>query len=252
MARPFTIAAVLFFGAWVFLAWTFHPDNLPKKERIPPALRQEDKKSDPRSAASPATPVTAAPAPAPPVTSAPAPPAPAPVKCDVFGSFGMTWGRRTHLDAYNADLVGCTASPPVPQGGEKCNPLGGDTPCSQSLPILCIKKSQIKKPQGIDGEKREPLCSHPSDCGWSGGEFKLTPSLQGCSMKSAAAADELCVTHAGPGYQMAAFHDGRQDAGHGWGMFGQGNIFPDKAPNTRFWVKIGDQNGNCWDPRRSG
>jgi hypothetical protein len=241
MARPFTIAAVLFFVAWLLLAWFFHPDNMAKKPRAPPLAEQRTGSSLRRE--EPKAPAALAPTPV-----AVAVPAAVTASCDAFGSFGMTFGKRVHDSVNNADLVHCIAPPDVPQGGDRCNPMGGDTPCNQNRPLLCIKKSNLKRP---DLDRKPPLCKHEADCGWSFGEIKLTPPLLGCAMTSPARADEICAEQAGPGFVMASFHDGKEDAGHGWGFYGQGDILPKDAPATRFWVKIRDQDGNCWNPRKA-
>lgn len=153
----------------------------------------------------------------------------------------MQWTVKQHDAGTAADYVSCKGPPAIPQHGEDCNAIHGDTTCSSSLPILCIKKLKLPKPAGL------PSCDNPSTCAWSGGQLALTPAMQGCLLNSPARADELCATYAGADYVMAGFHDGRPDGGNGWGFYGQSDLF--NASRTRFWVKISDQKANCWDPR---
>ena len=149
-----------------------------------------------------------------------------------------------HDAATGTDLVSCKGAPAIPQHGDTCNAIHGDTTCSASLPILCIKKAGLPKPEGL------PTCDNAMNCAWSGGQLALTPPLQGCLLTNAAKADELCSTYAGAGYVQAGWHDGRAGGGNGYGFFAQSNLFNGTAP-TRFWVSISDQKANCWNPRGS-
>lgn len=162
---------------------------------------------------------------------------------------GMTWGR---LDdpATAIEGVGC----------EGCNPYQGDTSCSSSLPILCIKP---------EGEQRENYDiapyggSMPAEYyrGWAGGHIKTTSAVPGTQLTSLAAANALCASAFGSGYRMAEFHDGKYKSGMdldlyygstwptsglstgGWNFYGYGNL----SSSTRFWTYINDQSANCWN-----
>lgn len=127
-----------------------------------------------------------------------------------------------------------------------CDPYKGDTSCSESRPLLCIKK---------DGSSN---CGPPSDFydGWTGGTVALTPFLvRGTELTSLAAANSICASTFGTGYRMAEFHDG----GGGWGWRAKGPISPLSTPSSthprfgtpnrpnRFWVHINDQPANCWN-----
>src|SRR5205823_1278208 len=52
-------------------------------------------------------------------------------------------------------------------------------------------------------------------------------------------ADAYCRSALGAGWRMAEFHDGKG----GWGFVARGHI----SSTSRFWVRINDQPGNCWD-----
>lgn len=174
---------------------------------------------------------------------------------------GMTWGKVEHLEALGIDRVHCFAGPAVPaeRGGPGCNAYRGDTPCSTALPVLCLR---------VDGSPRPPypvVCgahAMPGEfyCGWAEGRIALTARVRGDSLKSAAAADELCRRSFGPGWRMAEHHDGAYVEGMGaaafhgpswptgqahhggWGFLADGDI----DARSRFWVAIDDQAANCW------
>jgi len=127
-----------------------------------------------------------------------------------------------------------------------CDPYVGDTLCTESRPLLCIKQEGLAQ------------CSAPlsSTDGWSGGTVALTPFLvRGTELTSLAAANALCASTFGAGYRMAEHHDG----GGGWGFRAQGSITPLATPASthprfnrlnhpnRFWVHINNQPGNCWN-----
>jgi hypothetical protein len=175
---------------------------------------------------------------------------------------GLTWAKVAHDSSLGIDRVHCYGSPALPkdQGGPGCNPYEGDTHCSQALPVLCLKE---------EGSSRPPYamtCSAhamPGEfyCGWAGGRIELTSPVVGFELASSTTADALCVASFGPGWRMAEHHDGKyvmgmgERAHHGdtwpakalatggWGLFAYGKI----AGGSRFWVRINDQPGNCWD-----
>lgn len=138
---------------------------------------------------------------------------------------GMTWAKIGHDIFRNVDRVNCTA------GAVSCNPYTGDTSCSNSRPVLCVR------PQGLP---RPPYTPNPSLFydGWVGGNLALTASVVGTTLTSQAVADNLCAATYGAGWRMAEFHDG----GGGWGFRGYGNM----SSASRFWVRISDQPANCW------
>ncbi|HRC85085.1 MAG TPA: flagellar hook-length control protein [Thermoanaerobaculia bacterium] len=136
------------------------------------------------------------------------------------GGRGMTWTKDLHNSTYSVDHVGCYS----------CDPKEGDTLCSTSLPVLCVRNDASPNP-GVATDFYN---------GWIAGHIHLTPPVQGTSLSSLAAADDLCVSYFGPGYQIAEFH---HPAG-GWHWYAYGDI----NNASHFWVSINDQAGNCWDP----
>ncbi len=113
-----------------------------------------------------------------------------------------------------------------------CNPYGGDTTCRASLPVACMKSTGARVPDGL-----------PQDfySGWVKGQLGATRPVVGVTLKSAEAASALCLAELGAGWRMAEFHDG----GGGWGL--QGERSAGLRAGTRYWVRISDQRGNCWD-----
>ena len=116
---------------------------------------------------------------------------------------------------------------------DSCNPYKGDTSCRVVLPVLCFQGKGLPQPPEIQAGQYQ---------GWSGGVIAATQPVMGAILTSEAVATARCERELGPGWRMAEFHD----AG-GWGMQGQRGV--GLAPNTRFWVHINDQPGNCWDSR---
>lgn len=173
-------------------------------------------------------------------------------------NLGMTWGFGGHNCGLEIDSVGCTG----------CNPYKGDTPCSQTLPILCIKKLNLKRPP-------YPMVCSPHAmtkefyCGWSGAFLALSKPIQGCKLTSAVFANNWCEATVGCGYKMAEHHDGRYIYGMngstfadctwnwsialtgGWNLYGYSNLAGVGQSNppklTRWWTHINDQNANCWN-----
>jgi ELWxxDGT repeat protein len=148
---------------------------------------------------------------------------------------GLTW-VLSETDSCKQTRVVCN----------DCDPYVGDTLCTESRPLLCIKQEALSD------------CSAPlsSTDGWSGGTVALTPFLvRGTELTSLAAANALCASTFGAGYRMAEHHDG----GGGWGFRAKGSITPLATPASthprfnrlnqphRFWVHIKNQQGNCWN-----
>ena len=97
---------------------------------------------------------------------------------------------------------------------DSCNPYKGDTSCRMVLPVLCLKAE--------------------------GGVLAATQPVMGAILESESIASARCTKELGLGWRMAEFHDGV-----GWAIQGQkGAGF---SPYTRYWVRINDQLGNCWD-----
>ena len=148
---------------------------------------------------------------------------------------GLTWGvlERDELPPDTVD-VNCHGGPKVdPRYAHKgsCNPYHGDTSCSVRLPLLCFKSDGSAPPEGVI---RQDLSG-----GWAGGQVAVTPPIAGTALTSAESADAFCSSELGTGWRMAEFHDGKR----GWGFVARGHI----RSTSRFWVRINDQSGNCWD-----
>ncbi|MBN2005643.1 MAG: hypothetical protein JXA21_19955, partial [Anaerolineae bacterium] len=95
---------------------------------------------------------------------------------------GMTWGR---LDdpATAIEGVGCVG----------CNPYQGDTSCSTSLPILCIKPESEPRPN-YDVTPSGGGGAQEYYRGWAGGHIKATSPVAGTQLTSLAAANALCAS----------------------------------------------------------
>jgi len=142
---------------------------------------------------------------------------------------GLTWGVALPKRSQTYINVSCHG---LPASGLKpsCNAYTGDTSCAERRPVLCINKDKLlAQPSGIGDGKYNM---------WSGGEVRLTDSIEGYQLNSLESANSLCSEYFGQGWRMAEHHDG-----WGWGFWAKGNI----SSEQRFWVHIHDQPANCWD-----
>ena len=142
---------------------------------------------------------------------------------------------KTSTDQGNITHLSCHGEPrQVDQPHrESCNPYKGDTSCRVVLPVLCFQGKGVPQPPESQAGQYQ---------GWSGGAIAATTPVMGAILTSEAAATARCEKELGQGWRMAEFHD----AG-GWGMQGQSGV--GLVPNTRYWVSINDQPGNCWDSK---
>ena len=169
-----------------------------------------------------------APTPAP--LAAPLPEAPRPI------AFGLTFALAPLDDKQPSNSIGlsCHGEPKQmdrPNQGA-CNPYQGDTSCRTVLPVLCVKATGAAKPEGVVDSFYQ---------GWVSGSLAATAPVMGAVLESSELGAARCAAEFGPGWRMAEFHDGQG----GWGLQGvKGSEF---SPNTRYWVHINDQRGNCWD-----
>lgn len=137
---------------------------------------------------------------------------------------GMTWVFEAKNPTTGTILVGC---------GNACDPRKGDRSCTESLPLLCIRKSGPGFPL--------PLPAHVNNSDqysrWSGGVVATTMPI--VPPAKLADANAVCIKAFGPEWRVAEFHDG-----WGWKFQAYGGV-GDAA--KRFWVHINDQPlGNCW------
>jgi hypothetical protein len=133
----------------------------------------------------------------------------------------MTWRTIYYGDKYVTKVV-CDI-------GVQCNPYLGDTSCSTSLPLLCISKADLPRPDYPYSPTYE----------WSGGYIDITPPHSGSTWQSQDDADNICRATFGASWRLAEFHDGYQ-----WGFAAYGDM---PIINERLWVGINDQPANCWN-----
>lgn len=174
---------------------------------------------------------------------------------------GLTWGFISHDCKLGTDFVGCWGSPASSFDVGQCNPYHGDTVCTAVRPILCINKLNLRRP-AYDIECSPHAMQKEFYCGWSGALLALSKPIQGCRLINSDFADRWCAETVGCGYVMAShgdgyFIDGMNSANFndctwdwskahsgGWSFRGYSNL---RNSNTRWWTKINDQFGNCWN-----
>jgi len=137
---------------------------------------------------------------------------------------GLTWKLLATNSTTGTIDVGCATG---------CDAYHGDTPCTQALPILCIKKTgpgfPLQAPVSVDNSNQYHK--------WSGGVVGTTKATVPPAKLSSA--DALCVKEFGPGWRTAEFHDG-----WGWHFQAFGGV---GNPAQNFWIDINDQPGaTCW------
>ena len=134
----------------------------------------------------------------------------------------MTWGVRGQkgLTTWVGAIDGST------------NAYDGDTPCSESRPMLCFQPGTRPRPAAFS------FPALVSAIGWTGGAIALLPEVIGLEVRSREVADRMCATRFGEGWRMAEFHDGGA-----WGFGAEGELPRD----SRFWVAINDQPSNMWN-----
>ncbi|WP_051965022.1 S8 family peptidase [Deinococcus misasensis] len=126
------------------------------------------------------------------------------------------------------------------------NPYLGDTPVSQSLPVLCINKSNLPNPGAamIGTSYTTPGGAYRRT--WSGGTIALTPPIKGQLLTSRAFADGICAQNFGAGYRMASFHDGDSAVNAGWDFWAATSQLS-RLQTQRFWVAINTTSANPWN-----
>ncbi len=160
-------------------------------------------------------------------------PAARPPAAPASAAFGLSFALVTEPAAPVAHLS-CHGEPARLDRphSKSCNPYRGDTSCRASLPIACFKATGASPPEQL----KQDFYS-----GWVGGQLGATRAVVGTTLASEKAASAQCAAELGAGWRMAEFHDGRG----GWGL--QGERASGIRSGTRYWVRINDQPGNCWD-----
>jgi hypothetical protein len=170
---------------------------------------------------------------------------------------GYTWGKYWHDETRGIDLVGNAGSG---------DPLHGDTACATALPLLCLKVDSSPRPN-YPIDTQDGGLPKEGYRGWAGGSLATTAPIVGETLATRADADSICAASFGEGWRLAEFHDGLyilgMDERHyygnttftnrpwqpkraregGWAFYAYGNVRDD----TRWWVAVRDQPGNCWD-----
>lgn len=138
------------------------------------------------------------------------------------------------------------------------NPYTGDTETSNLLPILCISKENLPKPNFITQNITPGGALRAS---WSGAKALITEPIQGVKINSRAEGDRLCQLSAKKqlginsnysNYVMAEFHDGDQSGWAGWSFWVDmtdvyKNTYGFDFITSKYWVAINDQQANPWD-----
>jgi hypothetical protein len=191
-----------------FAAWRAGPPQ-PSDRPAPPVFVPQPTPVRPPVVAEQPAPV------APPVETPPPPPTGRECKamtCGVRGQSGLT----TWVGAID----------------HSTNAYVGDTPCSDTRPLLCFQPGARPRPAAFSFPALVP------QIGWTGGAIALLPEVLGLEIRSRTTADRMCAGKFGEGWRMAEFHDGGA-----WGFGAEGELPKD----ARFWVAINDQRANPWD-----
>jgi hypothetical protein len=156
----------------------------------------------------------------------------------------MTWSvlNVVILDGKPYALFGADAA---------TNPYTGDTDINSVLPLLCIKKMGLPKPEGLHSSTMTNGGAIRGS--WSGGKVIVVPDVQGKSLTSQVIADLQCRLQGlkvlgEDGFRMAEFHDGDREAGiAGWDFWADASAIKMlKISDQRYWVSINDQPANPW------
>lgn len=179
---------------------------------------------------------------------------------DRFERKGMTWGKRSRDTELGIEFLGCWAYPNLGGQAVGCDAYHGDTPCSSTLPILCVKVDGSPRPAyDVYYPARDNQAYYG---GWLEGTASLSKPVQGMELGSKSRADKICAESLGEGWRMAEHHDGlyingmsstkyhhgfwnetKRDRG-GWNFYAYTKGIPDTG---RYWVSIDDQKAHCWD-----
>jgi hypothetical protein len=131
----------------------------------------------------------------------------------------------------NLTVMACRA---VKDDDHICNPYVGDTPCSTSLPITCLRPGDAPRPAVTQDTFAQTT--------WSGGTLAFTEPVRGDRFRTIRDADRHCAARFGADWRTATMHDGVQE-----GISAFSGPGPEPA---RAWVDIADQPyATCWARR---
>jgi len=118
-----------------------------------------------------------------------------------------------------------------------CNPIYGDTVCTESLPLACFKDTGEPAPE-LDQNASKSLKGKLSDF-WGGGDIEFTGPVRGDEFQTLQDANQLCEAEFGFGWRVLDYHDG--------GIKSVASLKSSNTPESRVWVDIKDQaKGTCW------
>ncbi|MDZ4364151.1 hypothetical protein [Brevundimonas sp.] len=117
-------------------------------------------------------------------------------------------------------------------GEPRCDPYVGDTVCSATKPVACLKPGDIPAP--VDRSGRILTSA------WSGGDIAVTDPVSGDRFRTVGQVNAFCARLFGDGWRVLTLHDGNRLQS----VSGRG----DRATVTdRVWADIADQpHGTCW------
>ena len=118
-------------------------------------------------------------------------------------------------------------------GSWQCDPIIGDTLCSEALPLLCILDIDAPVPALLDRTRY-----------WSGGVLAKSDPVRGSDLPTIRQAHALCTRTFGPGWRVASYHDGGGSMIEGYGMLLNGRTNP---AQSNMWLDIKNKpEATCW------
>jgi len=118
-----------------------------------------------------------------------------------------------------------------------CNPVYGDTLCSEARPVACYQDNRRPSPKlssNSSKTEKSKIQKH-----WIGGDLKFTSPIRGDYFKTLSDVNQYCTQSFGEGWRVLSYHDGGTKA----------VVSPRSAnvPDERVWLDIKDQpRGTCW------
>ena len=148
---------------------------------------------------------------------------------------GVTFTENKEFSKHlnGLQLMGCDQEPTAIQ----CNPIYGDTLCTDTLPLACIIETGHPTPVIAEGLPEHVKVEAQKY--WGVGDVDFTPVVRGDQFKILSEANQFCAQTFGAGWRVLDYHDG--------GLKGVTSYRAAHVPNSRVWVDIKDQpNGTCW------